>query len=108
MGSPAAKTLRARPRDYLHQAYTSWVDGHLTGDAPPEAELAHQISKAFHARCNQQRYDLTQAATEANISPTAVRDVLNGTAWLDLRTIARIEGHLKLKLWAGQHTVGTY
>ena len=98
--------LRARPRDYLRNANASWVSGYLIGGAPPEAELAQELSKRFHARCDQKRYDVAQAATEARISPTAVRDVLEGTAWLDSVTIARIEGCLGLRLWAGQFNMG--
>lgn len=93
-------TLLARPRDYLRHAGGSWVDGDLMAGAPPEAERAQQVSKAFHTRCDHMGYDVGQAAAKAGISPTAVRDVLHGTAWLDLATIAGIEGRLKLRLWA--------
>lgn len=41
--------LLARPRDYLRHVDGSWVDGDLTAGAPPEAELAQQVSKAFHS-----------------------------------------------------------
>ena len=101
-------TLKARPRDYLRDADDCWVGGCLIAGAPPEAELAQQVSKAFHTRCDHKGYDVEQAATKAGISPTAVRDVLDGNTWLDLPTIARIEGRLKLELWAGQHPVDTY
>ena len=93
-------TLLARPRDYLRDVNGSWGDGDRTAGAPREAEFAQQVSKAFNTRCDHKGYDVEQAATRAGISPTAVRDVLNGTAWLDLATIAGIEGRLKLRLWA--------
>ena len=46
-------------------------------------------------------YDLLPK--KADVSPQTILNVLNGTTWPDLRTIARLENALAAKLWGNGH-----
>ena len=42
-------------------------------------------------------------AKQAGLSPQTIINILNGTTWPDLRTIARLENAVDGKLWGNEH-----
>ena len=96
--------LEPRPNSYL-AAGGSWPDGPLTKDAPPEAVVAQELSERFRG-IHEVRYqgDTSRAADELEVSEATVEGLLNGGAWPDLATIARIERNLRIALWPHQHS----
>ena len=98
--------LEPRPNRYL-AAGGYWPDGPLAEDAPPEAVLAQELSEQFRS-VHEARYnsDTSRAANELEVSEATVEGLLNGSAWPDLATIARIERNHRVTLWPHQHSVG--
>lgn len=92
--------LLAHPRDYLADGQT-WPYGRLVGHAPPPARLAQGLSRRLHAAKADE--SVRSVAGAAEVSPQAVLNLLNGTTWGDLPTIARIEAALHTNLWGREH-----
>ena len=92
--------LEPTPRHYLHSG--RWPFGALVGDAPPEAAIALKISEQFHTAFSR-FVDIDDAAAQLEISPGAVKALLDGSAWLDWPTIARVERNLGFRIWVPQH-----
>lgn len=82
----------------------TWPDGPLqdTPPPPPELLLVQQVSRTFRDACEARGLSIREAAQQAEISDTAVYNVLNGLTWCDLPTIARIERNFRIKLWVSQ------
>ena len=99
--------LEPRPNRYV-AAGGSWPDGPLSEDAPPEAVVAQELSEKFRG-LHEARYnsDTSRAADKLAVSEATVEGLLNGSAWPDLATIARIEGTLRVALWPHQHSLGS-
>ena len=97
--------LEPRPNCYV-AAGGSWPDGPLTTDAPPEAVLAQELSEKFRG-IHEARHDsdTSRAANTLEVSEATVEGLLNGSAWPDLATIARIERNHQVALWPQRHTV---
>ena len=91
--------LELAPCDYLDGG--KWPTGALTEGAPPEAELAKEISTLFLNAYGRFR-DIDAAATKLEVSQGVIESLLDGTAWLDLPTLARIERNLRTRLWKNQ------
>ncbi len=89
--------LEPRPNCYL--ARGSWPRGRLIDGAPPEAKRARRISQLFRNAYNARFYSLHSAANTTDVSEGAVESLLNGDAWPDLVTIARVERNCPLRLW---------
>ena len=98
--------LEPRPNCYV-AAGGSWPDGPLIEDAPPEAVLAQELTEKFRG-IHEARHngDTSQAADKLEVSEATVEGLLNGSAWPDLATIARIERNHRAALWPQQHTAG--
>lgn len=102
----SGRPLEPCPNRYV-AAGGSWPDGPLIEDAPPEAVMAQELSAAFRgiyeARYNS---DTSRAADKLEVSEATVEGLLNGSAWPDLVTIARIGRHHRIALWPHQHSPG--
>ena len=94
--------LLAHPRDYLAED-ASWPDGRLVANAPREAFLARAVARRLRKAKDRDNYSVRGVASAADISPQAVLNLLNGTTWGDLPTIARIEAALDTDLWGREH-----
>lgn len=68
---------------------------------PPEARLARAVAR----RLRKAKADdsIRGVARAAGVSPQAVLNILNGTTWGDLPTIARLETALDADLWGREH-----
>ena len=99
--------LEPRPNQYLAAGGT-WPDGPLTNDALPEAVLARALCEKFRviyeARYNS---DTSRTANKLEVSEATVEGLLNGGAWPDLATIARIERNHRVALSPHQHTASS-
>ena len=99
--------LEPRPNRYV-AAGGSWPDGPLSEDAPPEVVVAQELSEKFRG-IYEARYDsdTSTAADGLEVSEATVEGLLNGSAWPDLATVARIERNHQVTLWPHQHILGS-
>lgn len=104
---PSRSGLEPRPSCYVAGG-GAWPDGALIGGAPPEAVLARLVSQRLRDTCEARGFNVGRITDETRLSQTAVRDLLTGETWWDLPTIARLEGRLKIKIWAHQQATGGY
>ena len=73
----------------------------MTPGFPPEAEIAQTISERFHSAFS--RFEsVTDAAAQLDVSEGVVEALLDGSAWIDWATLARIERHLNVRIWVPQ------
>ena len=88
------------PRDYLVGG-AQWPDGLLRAVAPPEARLL----KAIASRLKQAVGDksLRDVANECGVAPQTVHNILAGTTWAHVLSIARLERGLNIGLWGQEH-----
>ena len=96
--------LELAPRDYLYAG--KWPTGPLIEDAPPEAVLAKEISTSFANAYGRYR-DIDAAVTKLEVSRGVIESLLNGAAWLDVPTLARVERNLRTRLWKNQQAVSS-
>ena len=92
-------TRRLRPAAYAEPG--RWPDGPLKSNAPPEAHLAAAL--AIRLREALGTRPLEPFAGRCGISSQTIRNALQGNAWPDLRTIARLEVALGKRLWGKEH-----
>lgn len=86
----------ARPSRNLpnHEAGSTWPDERLD-DAP--SEVARQL--ALNLRTAMGRRSTRGVRSATGVDHTTVADILKGTTWPDLNTIARLEHGLGVDLW---------
>lgn len=72
-------------------------------EAPPEAYLAAGLANRLHTKIGGE--SIRYVAKKARLSPQTILNILNGTTWPDLRTIARLEVALNTKLWGNEHRI---
>ena len=102
-------SLAPYPRAYLVKG-ARWPDGSLKASAPPEALLAREVSQRLRDRCRSRfedhhcdrGFDLDRVVAVTRASRAAIEDLLDGRVWVDLPTIARLEGRLDIPLWVNQ------
>ena len=63
----------------------------------PDVETARRL--AINLRASLANMSLRTARAATGVDHTTIADVLNGTVWPDLRTIARLEAGLGTDLW---------
>jgi DNA (cytosine-5)-methyltransferase 1 len=91
---PKRSGTAARPADALVSG--TWPDGELAADAPVEARYAQQIARTLQAQV--QRDSLRGVAHIAELSDTAIRAIIKGTTYPDVRTLARLESATRSQL----------
>lgn len=85
----------ARPVRSVPAALVSgWPD---TPSALPDVETARRLALNLRSALTDMSLRAAKAAT--GVDHTTIADVLNGTTWPDLRTIARLEAGLRTDLW---------
>ena len=96
---PKRRNLAAHPNSYI--AAGRWPGGPLRHNAPPEAHLARAMS--LRLRTAAASWVLTELARTAGISEAVLYNVLNGSTWGDVVTVARLERALGMTLWGDEH-----
>ena len=91
--------LRPPPRSYTNSG--EWPNGKLSREAPAEADLLQALVLRLQGACG--RRSLSDVAHKAKVSVHTIRDLINGTSWGDLTTIARLERFLGTRLWGEEH-----
>ncbi len=91
------------PRTYIVSG--KWPHGQLAPDAPPEARLLQGIARDFDEYRNRDDYHnaVYVIAHELKLSHATVYNILRGTTWPNLITIARLEILYKRRLWGNEH-----
>ena len=68
---------------------------------PPEVYLAAGLSLRLNTKIGDE--SIRYIAKKSDLSPQTLLNILNGTTWPDLRTIAKLEVALGAKLWGNEH-----
>ena len=82
-----------------HLAVGKWPHGRFRRGAPPEAQIAQTASQRFGDEFDRFDNNVASAARQLQVSEGAIEALLNGTAWLDVPTITRIENNLDVGIW---------
>ena len=91
--------LRPVPRTHINSG--EWPDGQLSTEAPPEARLVQALVVRLQQACGSR--NLKEVAKTAQVSVHTLGDLINGTFWGDLTTIARLERVVSTRLWGDEH-----
>ncbi len=91
---------RARPVTYL-TTNGQFPRGRYRWDTPHEVLLAAGLAIRLNTRIGDR--SIRYIAKLADLSPQTILNILNGTTWPDLLTIARLENALNIKLWGNEH-----
>ena len=75
-------------------------------DTPKEVYLAGGLAIRLSNKIGDE--SIRYVAKHADLSPQTILNILNGTTWPDLRTIARLENALNAKLWGNEHRKTPY
>ena len=98
MGAPGERV--PVPRDYLFEG-AQWPDGRLQLLAPPEARLLKGIASRLKEAVGDK--SLREVAKECGVAPQTVHNILAGTTWAHVLSVARLERGLNVELWGGEH-----
>lgn len=74
-----------------------WPDGVLDSDAPPAARYVRAISVRLGEALIEQ--SVVEVANRAGIARSTIYDLLAGTTWPDVVTLAHLEDVLEVRLW---------
>ena len=91
---------RDHPITYLAKK-SSFPDGPYRPEAPPEVYLAAALAIRLNKKIGSE--SIRYVAKKAGLSPQTLINILTGTTWPDLRTIARLETALNTRLWGNEH-----
>lgn len=82
-----------------------WPSGLLRDGAPPEVHLLKEIVLTFeYQRRKNPPYKSVEAlAKRLKVTPPALHKLLKGTAWPNMRMIARMEILYNVGLWGNAH-----
>ena len=90
---------RQPPRTWVESG--EWPNSRLAADAPRSVALAQGMAARLRAAL--EGSSARKAAKAAEVSPTTVTGIANGTTWSDVDTIARLESALDADLWGDEH-----
>jgi DNA-binding XRE family transcriptional regulator len=93
------RSERHPPAHYMTDG--EWPDGPLLPNAPPEAHLAAAV--AIRLRKHMKGRTQAKIGDLSGLGRQTINNILNGNAWPDLRTIARLEVALDKPLWGREH-----
>ena len=96
---PRYRHARAAPADHLADG-ERWPNGRLAADAPLEARHAQQVAKRLHFQM--QGRTNKEVADDADITETALSELMRGRSWGTLPVLARLEEALNADLWCGR------
>ncbi|MDE0132244.1 MAG: helix-turn-helix transcriptional regulator [bacterium] len=91
---------RQKPAAFLAKK-NCFPDGDLRENAPPEVYLAAGVANRLKTKIGKE--SIRYIAKQAGLSPQTIINILNGTTWPDLRTIAKLENALNTRLWGYEH-----
>ena len=98
-------SARPHPVTYLEEGGT-YPDGPFREKIPWEVLLAAALSKRLRDRIGDE--SIRYIGKISGLHPQTILNILNGKAWPDLRTIARLERALRTQLWGKEHRSRTY
>jgi len=91
---------RPHPVSYVAEEGT-FPQGPYEWETPWEVFLAAALAIRLKAKTDKE--SVRYIARKAGLSPQTILNILNGTTWPDLRTIARLEIAVDGKLWGSEH-----
>lgn len=100
LGTLLPMPTRPKPADYLAKR-DRFAEGQFKPGTPPEVYLAAGLASRLEQNIGDESIRYT--ARKAGLSAQTVLNILNGTTWPDLRTIAKLEIALNRKLWGNEH-----
>ena len=97
---PPPPRTREHPAAFLEE-HGSFPEGPFTREMPREGHLAAAL--AIRLRGGIGNWPIRYVGAISGLNHQTIRNILNGTTWPDLRTIARLEVALKTRLWGTEH-----
>ena len=91
-----------RPREYLAEG-GKWPYGPLVDNPPNEVLLAQGIAKKILYYAKKRQWTRQHIAAGAAIGYQTLYNILNGTSWPDIVTVARLEMLFKRRLFGTEH-----
>lgn len=76
-----------------------WPGGHALPGAPAAAEYAAAFSVELGRVIRHSEMSMSALASSAGLARSTVYDLLNGSTWADMVTIAKLEEVLGWSLW---------
>ena len=93
---------RKAPRDYIAEG-EQWPEGRLADTAPKEAHLAQGIAKQVLKQIDRNDTTIKKVAATQQLRIKTLQDLIDGKAWPDFVTVARLEIHFDRRLWGHEH-----
>ena len=97
---PPPPRTREHPAAFLEE-HGSFPEGSLHAGDALEGHLAAAL--AIRLRDGIGDWSIRYVGAISGLNHQTIRNILNGTTWPDLRTIARLEVALKTQLWGTEH-----
>lgn len=95
---PRRKDLAGPPKGFVVPGGT-WPEGPFVEGAPPAIGVAAHISAQLRVAIAESRQSMTQVAAGLQVARTTVYDILNGTTFPDITTIANAQRYFNQELW---------
>jgi predicted DNA-binding transcriptional regulator AlpA len=86
------------PNGYLTKA-GRWPEGPFRQDAPPSVLYAAEISRRLRDAVADSGLNATEVAAGLQIARSTYYDLLSGTTFPDIHTVANAETFLRSNLW---------
>lgn len=94
-GMPRRRQSLPPPRAY--SADGDWPHGPLLPDSPVAAGYAREIARRLVAAVGDR--SRTEIADRADLSRSALHDLMTGRSWPDVVSLAKLEKTLAVRLW---------
>ena len=91
---------RPHPTEFVAKK-SFFPHGPYRPETPPEVYLAAALAIRLRTKIGDE--SVRYIAKKAGLSPQTILNILNGTTWPDLRTIAKLENAFDYRLWGYEH-----
>lgn len=81
-------------------AQGDWPDGALEPDAPAAARYVQEISRRLRDASSDA--SVSEVAAAAGLARSTIYDILTGTTWPDVVSLAQLEAVLEVRLWPAE------
>lgn len=95
---PRRRDLAGPPAGYVADA-GSWPGGPFVEDVPIAVVVAAHISARLREAIDESGQSMTQVAAGLQVARTTVYDILNGTTFPDITSVAGAERYFGRQLW---------
>lgn len=95
---PRRRDVAGPPAGFVAEG-GSWPGGPFVEGAPTAVDVAAEISARLRTAIDTSGQSVTQVAAGLQVARTTVYDILNGTTFPDITTVANAEVYFDCPLW---------